>query len=213
MNPFGDGSQGALNVTSGITYLPLNTKLQYTTVNVGASGTIRPSGTTGSVLYICATESITINGTINVRDIVNYGNNTWGVIIDGETFTSPGVANGGDSHTRPNVNYGKQNNGFGGGGTADVGVDGGKGGNGGLNPSGGGGGQANRNYAGTAIVSGSPGFESRGGGGNGYVYIASGAPTGAVFATAKGGNGGASHGSNGSAGSGSGGNTGGWSGS
>ena len=143
MNPFGDGSQGALNVTSGITYLPLNTKLQYTTVNVGASGTIRPSGTTGSVLYICATESITINGTINVRDIVNYGNNTWGVTIDGQNFTSPGVANGGNGRAYSGSTGGVQSAGFGGGGSGAGNIysgtdyNGGNGGNGSTSPSGG----------------------------------------------------------------------------
>ena len=51
---FGDGSQGALNVTSGVTYLPLNTKLQYTTVNVGASGTIRAAHKRSSRLVLAA---------------------------------------------------------------------------------------------------------------------------------------------------------------
>lgn len=139
MNPFGNGSQGALNVTSGITYLPLNTKLQYTTVNVGASGTIRPTGTTGSVLYILATESITINGTINTSGIVNYGNNTWGVTIDGDIYNSPGVANGGNTVIFSGWSNGQQSNGFGGGGggAGDSANPGGNGGNGAPSGSGG----------------------------------------------------------------------------
>ena len=51
MNPFGDGSNGALNVTSGTTNLLLNTKYQFTTVNVASGATLSTNSTTGAVLY------------------------------------------------------------------------------------------------------------------------------------------------------------------
>lgn len=195
MNPFGDGSQGALNVTSGITYLPLNTKLQYTTVNVGASGTIRPSGTTGSVLYICATESITINGTINTSNIVNYGNNTWGVTIDGEAFTSPGTGRGGGA-TQNEVYF---SNGFGQGGANN-----GNGGSGqpGPSPKGGNGASITRTTNGESNVQGGLGLNSGGQGGDAYTYLNK---SSTITATIKsqGGGGGASFGANGGSGSGS----------
>lgn len=113
MNPFGDGSNGALNVTSGTTNLLLNTKYQFTTVNVAAGATLSTNSTTGAVLYICATESITIDGTINVSNKVNNGNNTWSVTIDSVTYTSPGVAAGGGGG---GTSLRAQSNGFGGGG-------------------------------------------------------------------------------------------------
>lgn len=115
MFPFGDGSNGALNVAS-TTSLPLNTKLQYTTVNVQAGATLTTNSTIGSVLYIMATESITIDGTINVSNKVDYGNNTWGVTIDGDTYTSPGVRNGGNGAWFTGATQGLQSRGFGGGG-------------------------------------------------------------------------------------------------
>ena len=95
MANFGDGSDGALNVTSGTTNLNLDTKYQYTTVNVSSGATLSTTSTTGSVLYICATTSINIDGTINVSNKVNAGNNSWSVTIDGYTFNSPGVVSGG----------------------------------------------------------------------------------------------------------------------
>jgi len=113
MNPFGDGSNGALNVPSGTTNLLLNTKYQFTTVNVAAGATLSTNSATGSVLYICATESIVIDGSINVSNKVNNGNNTWSVTIDGVTYTSPGVAAGGAG---AGVSQRAQSNGFGGGG-------------------------------------------------------------------------------------------------
>lgn len=206
MNPFGDGSQGALNVTSGITYLPLNTKLQYTTVNVGASGTIRPSGTTGSVLYICATESITINGTINVRDIVNYGNNTWGVTIDGQSFTSPGVANGGNGRYYTGNTQALQSAGFGGGGGGSGATfsgtyyRGGIGGNGSTSPSGGTAISVSRSSDGTS-ANRRDAAGTNGGSGVAVAYRSGTNYTGTTSAT--GGSGGQGYGGNGAAGSGS----------
>ena len=118
MADFGNGSDGALNVTSGTTNLNLNNKYQYTTVNVSSGATLSTANTTGSVLYICATTSITIDGTINVSNKVNAGNNSWSVTIDGYTFNSPGVVSGGrggyDSAATAMGGYGYL--GYGGGG-------------------------------------------------------------------------------------------------
>ena len=203
---FGDGSQGALNVTSGITYLPLNTKLQYTTVNVGASGTIRPSGTTGSVLYICATESITINGTINTSDIVNYGNNTWGVTIDGQSFTSPGVANGGNGQYYAGTTQALQSAGFGGGGSGSsvtfLGTNyrSGNGGNGSSSPSGGSAISVSLSANGTS-ANRRDAAGTNGGSGVAVAYRSGASASGSTSAT--GGSGGQGYGGNGAAGSGS----------
>ena len=101
-NDFGNGSRGVLNITSGTTSLPMNTKLQYKSVYVGPNATpIKPSGTQGAVLYIAAQESITIDGTINTSNVVDYGNNTWGVTMTMRSFTSPGTVGGGGSYTWP----------------------------------------------------------------------------------------------------------------
>ena len=40
MDDFGNGSDGALNVTSGTTNLSLNTKYQYTTVNISSGAAL-----------------------------------------------------------------------------------------------------------------------------------------------------------------------------
>lgn len=118
MNPFGDGSDGALNVSSGTANLPLNTKHQFTTVNIGAAATLSTSSTTGAVLYICATDSITIDGQIVVSNRVITGNNSWSITIDGVTYTSPGVRNGasGSRYAGTPNPQAFQSNGFGGGG-------------------------------------------------------------------------------------------------
>lgn len=115
---FGDGSDGALNVTSGTTNLLLNTKYQYTTVNVSAGATLSTNSTTGSVLYILATTSITINGAINVSNKVVPGNNAWPVTIDGVTYNSPGVAKAGFSGKAGDTT------GFGAGGDTSAGYSG-----------------------------------------------------------------------------------------
>lgn len=117
MNPFGNGSDGALNVPSGTTNLLLNQKYQFTTVNIAAGATLSTNSTTGAVLYICATESIVIDGTINVSNKVINGHNTWSVTIDGVTYTTPGVANGGAGYANTGSTAGSQSNGFGGGGS------------------------------------------------------------------------------------------------
>lgn len=206
---FGDGSQGALNVTSGVTYLPLNTKLQYTTVNVGASGTIRPSGTTGSVLYICATESITINGTVNTSNIVNYGNNTWGVTIDGQSFTSPGVRNGGNGLYYSGSTQALQSAGFGGGGSggsvffSGTNYRGGNGGNGSSSPSGGSSISVSRSSNGTS-ANRRDAAGTNGGSGVAFAYFDNGGyPELMGTVQSTGGAGGQGYGGNGSSGSGS----------
>lgn len=141
MAMFGDGSDGALNVASGTTNLSLDTLYQFTTVDVAASATISTNSTTGSVLYILATESINIDGTIDLFNKVTAGKNTWSVTINGETFNSPSVANGGAGSGAGNGGIGgAQGNGFGGGGAggSDGVSRGGHGGTGGT-PAGSGG--------------------------------------------------------------------------
>ena len=113
---YGDGSDGALNVSSGTTNLNLDQKYQYTTVNVASGATLSTTSTTGSVLYILATTSITIDGTIDVSSKVNAGQNSWSTTIDGVTYTSPSTAAGGSGGRWYNSPAAPQGFGFGGGG-------------------------------------------------------------------------------------------------
>lgn len=199
MSVFGDGSDGALNVTSGTTNLALNRKYQFTTVNVAAGATLSSNTSTGAVLYILARESITINGTIDVRGVVNRGNNTWPVTIDGVRYESPGVAPGDywNGRTQPMNGYGS--------GGASYWVDdtkGGQGGPGGANPIGGAGRVASRSSTNTGdqYVSGLDGTQSGGASGAAWAHV-SGSSSGVVV-TARSGAGASTHGGNGGNGSG-----------
>lgn len=179
---FGDGSQGSLTVTSGNTVnLALNTKHQFTTVDIQSGGVLSTSSTTGSVLYILATTSVNIAGTINVSNKVNAGQNSWSTTIDGVTYSSPSTANGGSGGNSRLFSGGSQGLGFGGGGAGGAWWPGGSTGNGGnggtpggFGGSGGGGGGTSSRYDG-----GNGGTSAGGGGaafnnGNGASYGASG---------------------------------------
>lgn len=92
---FGNGSDGALNVASGTTNLNLDQKYQYTTVSVASGATLSTTATSGSVLYILATTSINIAGTIDVSGKITLGDNIASVTIDGVTYANPSTARGG----------------------------------------------------------------------------------------------------------------------
>lgn len=196
---FGDGSDGALNVASGTHNLPLNTKHQFTTVNIAAGATLSTTSTTGAVLYILARDSITIDGSINVSGKVDPGNNTWTVILDGVSYSSPGVANGAYW-----TEIGQSGTGFGAGGRGG-GVDstpGGAASQGGPSPSGGAG--AYR-YSGTnqsGYTAGDAGVQSAGGGGSAWSSFTQVSGTVTGFAIGQGGNGATTFGGNGADGSG-----------
>lgn len=203
MNPFGDGSSGPLNVTSGTVNLPLNTKHQYTTVNVASGATLSTSSTTGAVLYIVATESITIDGQISVLNKVSAGSNSWSTTIDGVTYTSPGVRNGGNGARfsgTPNA-LASQLNGFGGGGegqgivSAGVSYWGGAGGQG-ASTGAGGGSRTTSSRTSTGITSNrSNATNIRGGGGVSLARLNLTSGTASISATS--GAGGSSYGTNG----------------
>lgn len=108
---FGNGSDGAFNQTSGTGTLALNTKHQFTTFNLGAGATLETAGA-GAVLYILATESITIDGSILAKNTLR-GQISASVEIDGITYTAPGTASGGGGGDGRGGNQGL---GFGGGG-------------------------------------------------------------------------------------------------
>jgi PKD repeat protein len=172
MNPFGDGSDGALNVTSGTTNLLLDHKYQFTDVVVSTGATLSTSSTTGAVLYILATNSITINGAINVSNKVLNGRNTWSYSVDGVTYSSPGVANGADGASFSGQTTALSANGFGGGG-GGMSITSGNGGDGGSGSStpGSGGGSVSAS-AGTDTESstvGQSGGNSSGGSGVAYA--------------------------------------------
>ena len=167
---YGDGSSGPLNITSGTTNLNLNQKYQFTTVNVAAGATLSTASSSGSVMYILATESVTINGSLLLNGKVNTGSNSWSITIDGETYSSPGVAAGGaggpglaDGDTQSSG--GAQASGFGGGGGGGgrlaYGFPGGAGGSGGPIPSGG----TSVTVSGSAVLPGVAGSQSKGGSG------------------------------------------------
>lgn len=193
---YGDGSDGALNVASGTTNLSLNHKYQYTTVNVASGATLSTTDTTGSVLYILATTSVNIAGTINVSNKVNYGNNTWGITIDDEDYSSPGVKSGGDGGSAPGGTGGLgSTSGYAGGGAGGHVSQSGNGGNAGTSPVGGSGvSNKVRSSGGTTAVNGGDGGSSAGGGGGVYIERNSG---GSGNNQASGGAGGGSHGANG----------------
>lgn len=116
MSLYGDGSDGALNVTSGTYSLSLDHKYQFSSVNIAAGATLSTGSPTGSVLYILCSGTFTLNGFIDVSSKVNRGANTWSVTIDGDTYNSPSVEEGADgSYTAGNAG-GAPGNGFGGGG-------------------------------------------------------------------------------------------------
>ena len=176
MNPYGDGSGGALNVT-GTTSLPLDTKFQYTTVNIANGATLTTNSTSGSVLYICATNSITINGTIDVSNKVLPGQRTWSTVIDGVTYSTPSTGQGGagaklSANTTANGAFG-----FGGGGAGGTaaGIRGGNGGSGSLSKGTQGyGGWLDRSYrgvSGTATKQGEDASGSMGGGGAARINV------------------------------------------
>lgn len=190
---FGNGSDGALNVASGTTNLLLDTKYQYTTVNVASGATLSTSSTTGSVLYILATTSIVINGTIDLRNKVTRGQNSWSVVIDGTAYSSPSARNGGNGADNSLSSLGGvQSNGFGGGGAggaipATIPNKGGNGGNGSITPGVGG---ASRSTSG-------PGLDGGGSSGGGGAL-------GILVGSASSGAGGSAYGNNGTNGGGDG---------
>ena len=164
---YGNGSDGPLVVT-GTTNLALDTKHQFTTVDIQTGATLQGIGN-GAVLYICATESITIAGTIQAHSITPGDNKTTTFTVDGVTYTAPGVAPGGKGGDNLHgATGGPQGSGFGGGG-AGGGISiienygGGRGGTGGV-PGGTGG--ASRSFN-DSRGNGNNGGTSSGGGGAG----------------------------------------------
>lgn len=185
---FGDGSDGPLNVTSGTTNLALDTKHQFTTVNIDTGAILSTTDTTGSVLYISATESITIDGNIDLRNKVSRGQNSWFVTIDSRTYTSPSTQNGGSGGGGAGAsNGGSQGSGFGGGGAGGATTPSGvqdRGGHGGAGGPSSGSGGASR----TTTGAGNAGGASSGGGG--AALILSGSTTSGAGGFAYGNNGG-----------------------
>lgn len=214
MNPYGDGSDGALNVTSGSHSLALNTKYQFSSVNIASGATLTSGSPTGSVLYILCNGTFTLNGTINVSGVVNRGHNTWDVTIDGTTYSSPGVASGGNGANDGFSGFdgaavgGTSANGYGGGGsgsgrlivhTSNTYQSGGNGGSGSASPSGGAGVYRQLTTNGASDAPGQSGSGSGGGSGSVSVYLNS---PGAGSVAAQSGNGASSHGADGSTGGG-----------
>lgn len=197
---FGDGSDGPLNVTSGTTQLAPNVKHQFTTVSVGPSGTIIPTAVAGSVLYITATQSINIDGIINTLGRAPVGNNSWSVTINGTTYSSPGVANGGKGGDALNGGTGgNQGSGFGGGGAGGgwgSGEGSFRGGHGGAGGAVGGSGGSSVSRSTTGSSTGNNGGVSAGG--SGGVFVLSGSRSSGAGGSAYGSDGGSGAGESGS---------------
>lgn len=212
MNIYGDGSDGALNVLSGSQSIALNHKHQFSSVNIAAGATLTTGSVSGAVLYILCNGTFTLNGTIDVSNKVDYGNNTWGITLDGDSYSSPGVANGAVGGSTPGASGGAQSNGFGGGGaggsfTGDdpshTGINGGAGGSG-ATPFGTPGSSVNRQSSTPDAVSsgnGNAGSGSAGGSGGALAYWRRTSGNITLNASATGGGGAGSYGSNGGSGS------------
>ena len=175
---YGDGSDGPLNVASGTTNLALDTKHQFTTVSVASGAVLSTTDTVGSVLYICATDSITIDGDIDLRGKVSRGQNSWSITIDSRTYSSPSSAAGGSGgNALSSGNGGVQGNGFGGGG-AGGGIQGDgfptlRGGHGGAGGAPGGSGGAGVTLGASGSSVGNNGGTSSGGGGAIFSFVGS----------------------------------------
>ena len=143
------------NVSGDTLYLKTDREFNFTNFTVfGNNVTIKPLGKNGSVIYINVVENFTLlsNATINFNTILNnsvagsgnvIGNGTWTQkTIDGITFKTAGVRNGGSgggggTDGGSGGSGGSQGNGYGGGGgagggsTSDGNANGGSGGTGG----------------------------------------------------------------------------------
>lgn len=121
MDIYGDGSDGILNALSGNTDLLLNTKYQFSEINIAAGATLSTSSTDGSVLYLLCSGTATINGTIDLKGKVRPGAGAASVTIDGTLYEGIMVGSGGyggrwTSQTRPDTAEDRAT-GFGGGGS------------------------------------------------------------------------------------------------
>lgn len=197
---YGNGSDGPLNVTSGTTNLNLDQKYQYTTVNVSSGAILSTANTVGSVLYILATTSINIAGSILLNSKLANGQSISSVTIDGTLYSNPSTGQGGAGGS----NYAGATGGAGG-----MGYGGGGAGGGGITSSsveyhGGNGGTGNTTGSGGAGISSSGGnFHGNNGtgygGGGGSLVV-----DGSTGSTGQSGAGGGTPGANGANGSGSG---------
>lgn len=178
MAGYGDGSDGALSVSSGSQSLSLNHKYQFTSINIASGATLTTGDTTGAVMYLLCQGTCTISGTIDLHNIMAAGDNNWSCVIDGTTYSSPGVTLGGSGgnstggYNNAFIAYGgRQGSGFGGGG-AGGGTTYGASGNGGDGGTPGGSGGASVSATVTSSssnLSGNNGSTSAGGSGRLFI--------------------------------------------
>jgi hypothetical protein len=171
--PFGDGSDGALEVLSGTTTLDTSKEYNFTTVTVASGATLTATG--GGKLTMRALGAVDISGTLDLSgsatNTVVSPTNVTSYFATGGTVAAgtPGVAGdggaGGDGTTGTGGAGGTAASGYGGGGGGGADrrtqADGGAGGNGGF-PGGTGGVGTLDTGSGTA---GTAGGTSAGGGG------------------------------------------------
>lgn len=114
---FGDGSDGALSVTSGTTTVDLGGAslviLQYTSLSISGGATLAFSNPAsgGTIVIIKVQNNVTIAGTIDMRNMGAAGNTTANSVSRTSTGTSSGT--GGDGTNAYN-NLGQTRNGAGG---------------------------------------------------------------------------------------------------
>lgn len=211
MNPYGNGSDGNFNVSTGTHYLLLNREYQYQNFTLGDNAILETSSIEGSALVIKARGTIEISGTVNLVQAIKPGsNNNPFFQIAGYSFAVPTASAGGRGSGFVGQTRSQQNDGFGGGGGGvgfidDNGniVSGGNGGDGSrVNP-----GPTTTGVAVTAntnqvlLVPGKDGVRGAGGSGGAYATFTrtSGNVTGRVYSGLSG-VGGAAYGISGSKG-------------
>jgi len=178
LNFGGDGSDGALNVTSGTTTLNTGQVYNYTTITVASGATLAFTGADAGV-FLNATGAVDISGTIELRNLVD---NPFGEAVDG----SYELAISGSAQNTFTENAG--------GATVSSGSDAGDGGAGGDSDAASGTpgiGGAGGTGAGGNGAAGSGGNSAGGGGGGGGGANQSGGAAGTAGSNASGNNGGA----------------------
>lgn len=114
----GDGSDGDLYVSAGNTVnLLLDHKYQYKTITVEAGATISTTATSGAVLYLACQGLVNIAGSIILNNKMANGDYTGSVVIDGNTYISPGCQLGNVGGTWAGQTPPASVNGFGSGGS------------------------------------------------------------------------------------------------
>ena len=158
------------NVSGNTLYLNLDRAYRFTNFTLGAGTTLATTNTAGTVMYITATGTAVINGTVDLTNTLTSINSST-VTIDGNVFYSTYQRDGGDGGRGAFGGYGGYHyQGYGGGGGGGH-TGGAAGGNADGSTAAGGAGvsQGTCDYC-TGTTYGNPGTSSSGGSGGLYWY-------------------------------------------